>query len=420
MSPAHAQSNTGALLSTLTFLLEKISEEGCWKDFRESWEPILTCVAADVLIDVGLKPDQQWFIRRERYVRIELARTLQWLNGRIQPRGGFGTDFWDACRLAVIIEKHKLHSYFTNYSDLQNHLISTIESNAFLSGDSEWVGPGFLAIAADYLALIGRYVEASALVARLQPMQEANGRWCGALSADGSPLVPPVWHTAQVVLTLSRRSRTEHRDAITRALSWILNTQDRTGKWPGTQQYVIYATCYAILALLVAEVPDRNAINLGLDFLKKAMHPDGRMPDLGGTLMAAIALHAVSGPAFEPSLTTIDYVLARVAMSRVEAAETATSGIKQENERLQEQVARLKEEIAAFEHKYGEAEVVFTKRQLFGLSIISLLVTVLGTVAGVYALQSFLPAEPKAQVVIDAAKNDQHHNLEPISEDSAK
>jgi len=359
MPASSPQSNAGALCSTLTCLLETISEKGYWTNPKEDWEPILACVAVDVLMDAGLRVSHSWVVQRASHCRMGLEASLVWLNGQIQSDGRFGTDFWDACRLAMTIEKHGLHSYFPNYAELQKHIARAHSTGAIESGDSDWIGPGFLAAAADYFDRVGKHSEADDLVARLLKMQESTGGWRGALAADGTPKVPPVWHTSQVVLTLTRRGPTEHRGAISSAITCIKNAQDvATGKWPGTEQYVVYSTCYAILALNQVEAPDRAAINRGVNFLKSTMKPDGRFHDLGGTLMAAIALLAVAGPQFESDLGIADHVLAKIGQAKIEAAE-------RDAEVARKEAAVLKERNAALEKKYHNAEFGVTKKQLF-------------------------------------------------------
>jgi outer membrane murein-binding lipoprotein Lpp len=359
MPATSSQTNSSALCSTLTCLLETISSKGYWTNPKEDWEPILACVAVDVLMDAGLRTGHCWVVQQSGHCRMGLEASLVWLNGQIQADGRFGTDFWDSCRLAMTIEKHSLHTYFPNYPELQKYIVRAYTTGTIESGDSDWIGPGFLAAAADYFDRIGRHAEADDLITRLRTMQEATGCWRGAIASDGTPKVPPVWHTAQVVLTLTRKAATEHRVAINNAVTWMKSAQDGpTGKWPGTEQYVVYSTCYAILALNAVEAPDRPAINRGVAFLKGTMRPDGRFHDLGGTLMAAIALLAVAGNHFESDLSIIDHVLAKLAQSKVEAAEREAEAAKKE-------AAVLKERNDALEKKYLNADFGVTKKQLF-------------------------------------------------------
>lgn len=389
MPATHPQNNAEALCSTLAYLLESTSEKGYWTDPKEDWEPILACVAVEVLMDAGLTVDHRWVIKNGGYAQMSLEAPLRWLDGRIQPDGSFGTDFWEACRLAHAIEKHALHAYFPNYSVLKSKILEIHESNTILTSESDWVGPGFLSAAADYFDRIGMYRDGEAFVTRLLSMQESNGQWCGSVTKSGHPIVSPVWHTSQVVLTLKRKGATQYRDAINRAIAWIKETQDPCGKWPGIEQFVIYSTCYAILALDQAEVPDLVVINRGLDYLKTAMKPSGKFQDLGGTLMAAIALLAVVKHHVGSDLSTIDYVLARQAKGQAESAETRCKLARDE-------AATYKSRNEALERKYHNAEFGVTKKQLFIAGpIIAVGLAVLNSLAN-RAINGPWPMQPPA------------------------
>jgi hypothetical protein len=389
MPSPHPQSNAFALCSTLSCLLETISEKGYWTDPQEGWEPILACVAVEVLMDAGLTVDHSWTVPG-CHTKMALEAPLRWLNSRIQPDGQFGTDFWETCRLGLLIEKHKLHPYFPNYAELQKYINAVYAANTILSSDSDWIGPGFLAAAADYFDRVAKYAEATALVDRLRSMQQVDGRWYGSVGTTGHPIVSPVWHTAQAVLTLTRKGRTEHREAISKALGWIRTAQDPSGKWPDIQQYVIYSTCYAILALSQAEVVDQPAITRGLDYLKSTMRPDGRFHDFGGTLMAAIALLAAVRQHVGSDLTTIDYVLARNARSQVERAEKEAATAKAEADKHKSRNDEL-------EKRYHNADFGVTKKQLWAAGItVSFIIPTMSAVATRVISTIWPPEKPNA------------------------
>jgi hypothetical protein len=236
-----------------------------------------------------------------------------------------------------------------------------------------------LAAAITYLDLLGKRAESDSLLQRLIAAQAADGSWKGVIGPDGHPVVSPVWHTAQVVLVLARSDRTVHRERIKNAIDWLRSTQDQSGSWPGVQQYLIYFTSYAILALLQAETRERQAVERAVHYLKSRMGTDGKCSDLGGTLMCAIALREVVGDQFEHELTLMHYLLARNSVFRAEAAEGALQKCKEEQ-------SVLVERVQFYEEKYKDADLVITKKQLLVIILVSLFITTLGTVAGVFAL----------------------------------
>jgi len=374
MQSANPQSNAVALQTTLACLLETVSSKGYWIDPLEDWEPILACVAVEVLLDAGLRPDHVW-ANRDLH-RMTLETPLRWLNSRILADGSFGTDFWESCRLGSLIERHSLKAYFPNYGELQNYILRLHDSDGLLTGTSDWLGPGFLTAATDYLDLIGKHADAGVLVTRLLSSQENDGRWSGVVGAIGHPLVSPFWHTAQVILTLARKSKTEHRAPINRAIEFLKRTQDQSGKWQDTQQFVIYSTCYAILALEHAEVRDQAAINRGVEFLKSNMKSDGRQYDFGGTLMAALALLSVAKYTFESELSIVDHVISRIATCQIDAAHKGEAAAQALSDKL-----RVRNE--ELEKKFGNADIAFTKKQfwLVGL-IVTLIIPTMSALAG--------------------------------------
>ncbi len=373
------RNNSGALIKALGCLLENVGPGKHWCDFQEEWNPIITCITAELLLDCGLDPDTPWHVKREHYLRYTLREVFTWLDHCVTADGAFGTDFWDAARLGNLVEKHKLQSSFPSYERLRCRLLKTIDTAAIGLDGSVWNGPGFLAVATDYLDSLGKGSQGDALVQRLLSLQVKDGSWQGVLGPDGHPVVSPVWHTAQVVLVLSRRGRADYRAAVNRGIDWLRKTQENVGCWPGVQQYLIYFTAYAVLALLKAESPDRVAIGRAAAYLKSRMAADGKCSDLGGTLMCAVALKAVIGDSFEHDVTLIDCLLARTNICRLEFAEAALS-----------QTAADKDELARklkmYEDKYRDADVVLTKRQLLLIALLSLLFTAVGTAVGVFAL----------------------------------
>jgi len=302
------------------------------------------------------------------------------LNNSIRPDGTFGTDFWDATQLAIVIEKFSLRKRFTAYQSLEQQLVKAIQSRRFTKDASEWQGPGFYAAAIEYLRLLGHQSDAALLTKELCRLQ-LHGSWQGHSGLNDSPA--GVWHTAQCVIVLATDA-VSHREAVAKGIAWLKRAQHESGAWKSVQQYNIYFTAYAILALLHEHKPESSTIESpplrkALEYLKSQMAKDGKCSDLGGTLMCALALRAVIGDAFEKDLTLVDYILARKNLERAEAAEAALKTKESE-------FARVQTELERYEKKYSDADFVISKSKLFFFVILSLVVTVFGTIAGVYAL----------------------------------
>jgi len=180
------------------------------------------------------------------------------------------------------------------------------------------------------------------------------------------------------------------------ALDWLKRTQDPAGHWASVQQYEIYFTAYAVIALMHDPAGPSAELRKAVGYLKARMGPDGKCSDLGGTLMCGLALHAVVGQTVGANLTMADFVLARKNLARAEAAETA---LKDKESAL----SIAEAEVARYEKKYGDADIVFTKRHLLLLSLVALLVTVIGTVAGVYGLNAFISSHAGVPVPVGTA-----------------
>src|SRR5208282_2647601 len=148
----------------------------------------------------------------------------------IRPDGSFGTDFWDAAQLGIVIEKFSLKPRFTAYDSLKKHLNDAIHSRTFLSDQSQWQGPGFLAAAIEYARLLGDTKQAHTLTKDLLLQRQAKGLWYGNLDPSGAPIISPVWHTAQCIMTLATDSGS-HAEVVGKATEWLRHTQDTSGAW---------------------------------------------------------------------------------------------------------------------------------------------------------------------------------------------
>jgi len=245
----HFRDNSSALRAITNCLLNSASEEGVWHDFDGSWDPIITTIAAEFLLNAGLRVEDRWYVYREEYKVVSLFLSFKFLNSKVNDNGSFGTDFWDAARLGKLIVSKELKNYFPNYGKLQSYLVEMIEKDNLLLGDSEWKGPGFYAAAVDFLDSAKMDALSSKAFEKLLYFQERDGCWVGEKSKEGQPNVSPAWHTAQAIMTIKRKNLEKYSKQIERALQWLSDKQEDDGSWPSLRQYQIYFTSYAILAL---------------------------------------------------------------------------------------------------------------------------------------------------------------------------
>ncbi len=191
-----------------------------------------------------------------------------------------------------------------------------------------------------------------------------------------------------------------HSDVVRKASEWLRHAQDASGAWVSVQQYKIYFTAYAILALLHDRKHDERALRKAIEYLKSQISVDGKCSDLGGTLMCALALRAVVDGDFEKDITLVDYVLARKNLTRAEA-------LKAELDTKEGELARVRADLERYEKKYGDAEIAFTKKQLFLITLLGLFLSAFGTVAGVYALGPLFHTRVPVEVRNPAAPQQQ-------------
>lgn len=370
--------NSEALVRAVNRLTCSITADAYWGDnFYEDWNPIITALTSELLMSCGLAPDTPWYVKRQIYVRHTLEDSMKWLDGKITSDGSFGTDMWDAVRVALFIEKDKLQKYFSSYERLKANILNCVRTNTILAGKSTWIGPGFLAPTVDYLDLLGMVPEADAIIQRIVACQQSDGSWQGNIGPDGIPIVSPVWHTSQVVWTLARRGVSEHRQHINKAIAWLKSIQTAEGYWTGHQQYTIYFTSYAVTALLYAEKPEQQAIALAVDYLKANMTTDGKCADMEGTLMCAFALRQVLGQHFQHDLTVTDYVLSRNNIVRAEAAETLAAESKASLETTRNKLEEVELNYHKLAEKLAGGEIVITKRAAFAICLIGIILSLL-------------------------------------------
>jgi hypothetical protein len=371
--------------------LDNATSDANWGDFQVEWDPVITATTCTLLLSCGLTPDMPWHIERNGFVRCSLADSFRWLDKAIRPDGSFGTDFWDAAQCGILIEQFALAGRFSAYDSLRHYLLKTIDSRQFSADESQWQGPGFTAAAIDYLLATKGINQAEALATELLAAQTHRGCWHGSLDAGGVPIISPVWHTAQCVIALTNLNFHKHvqhssriAQSAARGLAWLKATQDPSGAWLAVHQYKIYVTAYAILALLCDKAKYEQELDQAIRYLKSKMGPDGKCSDLAGTLMCGLALKAAVGNEFQRDLTLVDFLLARKNLIRAEALSAELRLAKAE-------IDRQHAELESYEKKYGDADIVMTKRQMFVGTLVALFLTALGTVAGVYALNEVIP-----------------------------
>ncbi|MCK5017703.1 MAG: terpene cyclase/mutase family protein, partial [Candidatus Peribacteraceae bacterium] len=276
-----------ALSKAIDTMLDSVTTNGSWNDYDESWAPVITALNVDLLLKAGLHPKENWTIPEKGHEQ-SLTASFQYLNSEIKENGTFGTDFWDACNLGLIIENHSLHHYLPSYKLLKSHILSVIKQSEIESGDSEWRGPGFIACAINYLDRLGMLTEAEVLTNKLLACQNNDGGWKGIENKSGHPIVPPVWHTSQSIITLFMRGQHQYRENIEKAVDWLKSQQEDNGSWTAVHQYDIYCTSYAMISLIQSGMANKRVIDNGVEYLKGNMSDKGRCPDMGGTVMCSL------------------------------------------------------------------------------------------------------------------------------------
>lgn len=387
-----------ALARTISCLLDNATPDSTWSDFQVEWNPIITALTCKLLLSCGLLLETDWFVEMQGvFRRCRLRDSLHWLNNAIRPDGTFGTDFWDAAQLAILIESWQLANYFSAYLTLKRYLDTEIATNAFEQSDSQWQGPGFCAAAIEYLRASGQIALANSLCDRLVAMQNPDGHWRGHCDVTGTPVVSPVWHTSQCAIALSGNQK--YAANVNSSLSWLRKTQHATGAWVSVQQFNIYFTAYAVMALLLAEDDDNTALRNGIEFLKRQIGADGKCSDLGGTLMCGLAIRAAVGANFDRDITFIDVLMARKNLTRA-------SALQQQLTASQAKIAALEQQVQRFEKKYGDADIVFTKKQAFLFAIVAFLLTAIGTVVGVYGMNTIWPRSSNPPALTQPSASD--------------
>lgn len=372
-------------------LLESVSEEGNWRDFDDSWSPIITTITAELLLNAGVQIQDKWYIFREQqYKPVTLSKSIQFLNSQIREDGSFGTDLWDSIRLGKLIAKHELKAYCSNYDKLHNYIVENLERDTVITGKSEWRGPGFYAAAIDYFDLVKLDELSAKTLEKLLFHQQPDGSWIGEKSKDGQLVVSPVWHTAQAIITIKRKDSEIHKIAITRAIKWVTDKQENDGSWPALRQFEIYFTSYAIIAL--SNFNNKTEIQKAVNYLKSQIDNTGKCSDLGGTLMCAIAFWELFKEHVNQSMTFMEYLLA----SRVSEV---TNLLENKIQILSNDVRAKETIINEYKEKYRDAEVVITKRQAWLLGIVLTFLSFGGINGVIQLIQMLGESKPKTEAI---------------------
>lgn len=373
-------SDVQALILAVNCLLDNVSPEHCWHDFQQDWNPIITCITTELLLDLGFGLGRGWLAQGAgSALECTVASALDWLGAAIRSDGSFGTDFWDAARLALLIERHELQSRFVRYPALKAWMLSRLVASTSPFDESTWRGPAYLAVAAEYCRLMHRGEDHARFCEDLVACQGSAGEWQGPADSSGHPLVSPVWHTAQVIQLLRQERGQREQQAVARAVTWLKTSQEADGTWPSIQQFQIYFTAYALIALVAVEGGESAAVRRAVAYLKARMTENGRCGDLGGTVMCAMALQAVVGDRFERGLPPAEYILARRYGREV-------SHLRRLLRVSEDGRAEVRTRLMTLEEKYKDADIVFTRKQALLITVVSLLVTVAGTAIAIFAL----------------------------------
>ena len=405
----HYSDSYSALRAMTNCLLNSASKEGVWHDFDGSWDPIITTITAEFLVNAGLHVEDKWYVHQEEYKSISLSNSFKFLNSKINDNGSFGTDFWDTARLGKLIVSKELKNYFSNYDKLSSYLINIIKNDKILMGDSEWKGPGFYAAAVDFLDSVHMEALSSKTFKKLLSLQEHEGCWVGEKSKEGLPTVSPVWHTAQAIMTIKRKNPEKYSKQIEKALQWLCDKQENDGSWPSLRQYQIYFTSYAILALSGSKYDKeiRDAEN----FLKGKIDKQGKCSDLGGTLMCALSFWELTKERMTHNISFMDYTL---STNNAMITNTLEHQINELNEKLSSKEELIK--------GYKDADIVISKRQLFIIALVSLLITTIGTVAGIYGIKLALEStHPELKAVSQTLEQNNPSSIPgPINKEASK
>jgi len=272
-------------------------------------------------------------------------------------------DLWDTCTLGILIQKYNLTDYFLNYTNLHKYIIEAVKNQSYKTDSSTWAGPGFLSTLITYLNLHNETTLSQNLFQELLNSQLKSGEFRGVMGEDGNDLVHPVWHTAQALITMLEFNISERDERIKKIIKWMKKTQNKNGSFQAFSQYSIYFTSNAIIALSKLKNKPHNTLEKAVNWLISNIDKNGNVVDSGGTIMTARAL-------LEYSSDDI-YLKANI----LDLQKLATIGyeykiLRKKYKKIKNQLKIVKNSLLDYEKKYSEADIVFSKKEAFYITIL--------------------------------------------------
>jgi len=350
------------LYKALSYILDNVNEDGSWgsSDY-ESWKCVITTLTTELLLSCNVEPNATWFKNNQK---VEFSKSIQFLDSRIQTTGMFGEDYWDACRLGIVINKYSLQDKFTNYQKLYSYIIQSIKDKVYQKKDEGWSGTGFYAITIDYIDSIKTLdIElsniANMVYDELIRQQSTDGSFRGATNKQGQENVSPIWHTFQVLQTLLRRGVTPTDEKIIKIVNWIKNVQEEDGSFKD-YRYTVMCTSYIVMAL--SNLANCQAVvDKALNFLHNQI--TNSILDSAERGMIALALRNVENSQLYFNATILD-------LRDLETLENRNVELEAECNRYKSKSQEQENILKKYEKKYKDAGVVLTQTQAWLWGII--------------------------------------------------
>ena len=349
------------LYIVLSDILDNVNDDGSWgsSDY-EDWKCVLTTLTVELLLSCNVDANATWFVNNKK---VELNRSFEYLDNQIQSDGKFGEDYWDACRLGVVINKYAMSDKFKNYSKLHNYIMQSIENKTYQNNNEGWSGPGFYAMTINYLDSLKTIDPnisnlANTIYDELTKLQCSDGSFKGATNKSGQFYVSPVWHTSHVLLTFIRRGIAQSDEKIQKIVSWLKQEQEEDGSF-SNYKYTVMCTSYAIIAL--SDLPDCHySIEKGIKFLHTKI--DGHI-DSAERIMTALALRRRENPQLYFNATVLD-------LKNLETLESRNTELNQKCENNAKEIENKDKTISKYETKYKDVGIVFTQTQAWILGLV--------------------------------------------------
>ena len=188
----------GTIGSTVQQLRRMQNTRGSWGIPNETWEAVQTAVALQVLGKLGFSPSASWRTDEGSRGSIELSRGFLRETLSAPPQGFAGEDIWDTCQVLLALKAFGGGPQETE--DAQT-LLGNWQDRLRACRTGGWYGPGFLAALLD---LCQAYTpdDKATREAILSKLLESRNAETGHFTSESTS--PDVWHTAQVLQSLSR------------------------------------------------------------------------------------------------------------------------------------------------------------------------------------------------------------------------